>query len=247
MQEAFILVIMPAAGARHRHRRRLQDVCRGPPRPRACRRSRRRPTSWSPRANQEPGLTSRVHAVQHPHAQDLRRHRPGQGRDAGRAGRAACSRRSRSISARSYVNDFNYLGRTFRVHRPGRWPVPPARCATSRNLKTRNDRGDDGAARLGRDLPRHHRPLPRAALQPLSGGRGPGRDRCPASRPARRSRPWSAGGRGAAGRLRLRVDRARLPGEARRQHGAATSSSPRSCSCSCSWPPSTRAGCCRWR
>ena len=64
--------------------------------------------------------------------------------------------------------------------------------ATSRNLKTRNDRGRDGAARLGRDLPRHHRPLPRAALQPLSRRPRCRARPCPASRPARRSPPWSA-------------------------------------------------------
>ncbi len=73
----------------------------------------------------------------------------------------------------TYVNDFNLLGRTFRVDGPGRWSVPQG-AARRRPAEDAQQSGRDGAARLGRDLPRHQRALSGAALQSLSRRRGPG-------------------------------------------------------------------------
>ena len=76
----------------------------------------------------------------------------------------------------TYVNDFNFLGRTFRV-------TLQADGAFRQELRDVGDaedpqrRGRHGAARLGRELRRHHRALPGAALQPLS------------ARPRSRARP----------------------------------------------------------
>ena len=76
-----------AAGARHRHRRRLQDDGRGPARARRC-----GPRCGHPgdRRRRQPAARSRrrLLGVQHPHAENLCRHRPGARRDAGRDARA---------------------------------------------------------------------------------------------------------------------------------------------------------------
>ena len=73
----------------------------------------------------------------------------------------------------AYVNDFNILGRTYRVtaqaDNPFRLSVRDVE-----NLRTRNNIGDMVPHRLGRDVPRHHRPVSGAALQPLSRRRGAG-------------------------------------------------------------------------
>ena len=118
----------------------------------------------------------------------------------------------------SYVNDFNYLGRTYRVQlqADGEFRREVRDIA---NLKTRNARGDMvplGSVATFRDLTGAYR-VPHNNLYPAAEVQG--------CHPARLlDRPGDRGhgaarGRGAAGRLRLRVDRARLPGEARRQHG----------------------------
>ena len=90
----------------------------------------------------------------------------------------------------AFVNDFNLLGRTWRVtaqaDQQHRMSVEDYRGAAGADR-----RGCDGAARQRRDLPRDGRSLPRAALQPVPGGRGAGRGHSRASPPARRSRPWS--------------------------------------------------------
>ena len=120
----------------------------------------------------------------------------------------------------AFVNDFNLLGRTYRVtaQADGKFRQDIRDIA---NLKARNAAGEDGADRRGDQFPRHHRPLPRAALQPVSRRRGAGEH---AARLLHRLCPGGdgeAGGAAAARRLQLRMDRARLPGEAGRQHGAA--------------------------
>ena len=70
----------------------------------------------------------------------------------------------------TYVNDFNLLGRTFRVTAQA---DAPYRLDTKDVLKirVRNSRGDTGAARLLHHRARHLWALSRAAPQPLSGGR----------------------------------------------------------------------------
>ena len=56
----------------------------------------------------------------------------------------------------AYVNDFNFLGSTYRVTAQADGSFrDDARDIAS--LKTRNAAGRDGADRLGRELPRHHR------------------------------------------------------------------------------------------
>ena len=129
----------PAAGARRRHRRRLQDVCRGPARPRpggAGGRDQRAGRAGQPGARSDLG----VHAVQHAHAQGLCRHRPRQGRDAGRAGeqRVRHAQRLSGLILRQRLQ----LSRPH-LPRAGQadGEVPP-RCRDIANLKTRNARGD---------------------------------------------------------------------------------------------------------
>ena len=119
----------PAARARHRHRRRLQAVCRGPPRPRPAGAGGGDQRAGRPR---QPGARPDlgVHAVQHPHAQGLCRHRPGQGRDAGRAGRATCSTRSTSIWARP-TSTTSTISAAPTACRPRPTASSGARCATS--------------------------------------------------------------------------------------------------------------------
>ena len=70
-----------------------------------------------------------------------------------------------------YVNDFNFLGRTYRVTAQADGNFRQDLHAIG-NLKTRNAKGRDGAARLGRLVPRHHRSLPGRAFQPVPVGRG---------------------------------------------------------------------------
>ena len=87
----------------------------------------------------------------------------------------------------AYVNDFNLLGRTFRVTAQAEAAArdDPADIA---QLKTRSNSGamvPIGASRpSGQD-----RPVPRDPLQPLPRGRGRWRDRA-GTRPARRSTRW---------------------------------------------------------
>ena len=108
----------------------------------------------------------------------------------------------------AYVNDFNILGRTYRVTAQADLPVPPRARDDLTRLKTRNDRGRNGAARQrSLQLPRHHR-------HPIA---SPRYNLYPASEIARRARPRHELDHGAghhdtscppdpAGRLRLRVD-----------------------------------------
>ena len=118
----------------------------------------------------------------------------------------------------SYVNDFNLFGRTFRVTAQADSPYRLDPKDVAQHPGAQFERRHR-AARLVHHRARHRRALPGAALQPLPGGRarrrggarllaGPGDRRHGAARepsPARR--------------LQLRVDHARLPAAARRQHG----------------------------
>ena len=194
-----------------------------------------------PDAGPHPGL----HAVQHAHAADLGRDRPHQGRAARRADRAR---------VRDAVG-LHGLGLRQRLQHPrphlsrdgaGRRSLSPHR-ARRRQPQDAQRQRRDGADRLGRHLLRHDRPLSRGALQPLSRGRDAGR---PEARllvgPGHRGhgRP---GRQGSALGLRLRMDRDRAAGEARRRHRRSWRSAWPWSSCSCCWRRSTRAGCCRSR
>ena len=89
----------------------------------------------------------------------------------------------------AFVNDFNILGRTYRVtaqaDNPFRLSVRDVE-----NLRTRSVSGDMVPLGSVASFPRNHRALPRAALQPVPGRRGAGRDAARASPPARRSPRW---------------------------------------------------------
>ena len=71
----------------------------------------------------------------------------------------------------AYINDFNLLGRTYQVVGAGGQSVP-GDAARRREPEDAQQLRRHGADRLGGDVPRHDRPVPRAALQPVSGGRG---------------------------------------------------------------------------
>ena len=145
----------------------------------------------------------------------------------------------------AFVNDFNILGRTYRVtaqaDNPYRLTVRDVA-----NLKTRSASGEMvpiGSVATFPDTTGPYR-VPRYNLYP--GGRGAGRAGAAASRRARASRPWRGSPTSVLpSRLRLRMDRDRAAGKARRQHGRDRLRARRACSCSCCWRRSTRAGCCR--
>ena len=87
----------------------------------------------------------------------------------------------------AFVNDFNILGRTYRVTAQADNPYRLSLRDVS-NLKTRNNDRRHGTDRLGRDLQGHDRRIPRAALQSLSRRRSPGAARSAVTRPATPSR-----------------------------------------------------------
>ena len=177
-----------AAGARHRHRRRLQDDRRGSGPARASRRWSRRPTRWPTRPTARRDQ-QRLRQLQHQDAAHLRRHRPHQGRDAGRARH----RRVRHPADLSGLDLRQRLQPT-RPHLPGlragRRAVPQRAVGDRR---AEDPLGSGAMVPLGAvvNLQPHHRPLPRAALQPLSlapRSRATPRRATPA---ARRWRRWS--------------------------------------------------------
>ena len=117
----------------------------------------------------------------------------------------------------TFVNDFNILGRTFRV-------IAQADNAYRlslrdvENLRTRSTSGDMVPLGRSRHFPRRHRSIPRAALQPVSGSGSAGLDVAGLFyRPGDRRDGAHCRGKPAVG-LRLRMDRDRLAGEGRRQY-----------------------------
>ena len=116
----------------------------------------------------------------------------------------------------AYVNDFNYLGRTYRVTAQADNPFR-ATCATSPTSR----RATTAATwcRSARSRPSATPPAPIACRAttsirpPRCRGLGPGLLHRPGDR-----RDGAARERSPARRLRLRMDRDRLPGEARGQH-----------------------------
>ena len=75
----------------------------------------------------------------------------------------------------TFVNDFNILGRTYRVTAQADNPFRLS-IRDVENLRTRSIAADMVPLGAVATLPRDHRPLPRAALQPVPGRRGAGRD-----------------------------------------------------------------------
>ena len=117
----------------------------------------------------------------------------------------------------AYINDFNLLGRTYQVSAQADNPYRLS-VRDVENLKTRNNYGDMVPIGSVADVPRRDRAVPCAALQPVSGGRGAvGSGARVLVRPGDRGDREDREGTPAAG-LRLRMDRDRAAGEARRQH-----------------------------
>ena len=239
-----------AAGARHRQRRRLQDDRPGPPRARRRRAGSGGPATFAAAANQDAGPDRRLHPLQHAHAAALRRHRP-RARPRCSACRSTTSSSALEIYLGStYVNDFNYLGRTYRVTAQADAPfrrsvddiAEAARCATSGARWCRSAR----VATFER-----HRPAPTACRATTSIRRPRCRaPRRPASRPAQAHRRDGAASRPSVlpDGLRLRMDRPRLQ-EKLAGNTALYVFAASACSSSSCVPrrPSTRAGCCRSR
>jgi hypothetical protein len=241
LREAFVFVLEPPSVPGHRHRRRPQGLRAGPRRARpagargrdlgAGRRGR-------PDARPDPGL----HPVQHADAADLGRDRPHQGRAARRADR---QRVPDAVGLHG-------LGLRQRLQHPrphlsrdgaGRQSLSPHR-ARRRQPQDAQRQRRDGADRLGRDLQRHRPALPRGALQSLSAaevqvalvrGFSPGQGIAAMEGLAEQ---------GAALGLRLRMDRDRAAGKARRQH-AIMAFGLAVLFVFLLLPRSTRAGCCR--
>ena len=117
----------------------------------------------------------------------------------------------------AYVNDFNLFGRTFRVTAQADGPFRQE-VRDVADLRTRNAQGEMvplGSVATFRDITGPYR-VPRYNLYPAS--RGAGRDLARLlHRPGDR-RDGTPRDRHPARRLRLRMDRARAPGEARRRH-----------------------------
>ena len=168
------------------------------------------------------------------------------GRDAGRADLPRASRRIGTYMGSAFVNDFNLLGRTYRV---------TAQADKSHRMTSRTWPGcapgpTDGAmVPLGsrRDVPGDSGPyrVPRYNLYP--GGRGAGRGAAGhLDRPGDRRDGAGAAARPAAG-LRLRMDRDRPAGEHRRQHRADRLRPGGGLRLPGAGGACTRAGCCRWR
>jgi hypothetical protein len=116
-----------------------------------------------------------------------------------------------------YVNDFNYLGRTFQVRAQADTGIPRRR-AQRRALQDAQPRGRDGLARRRRRSEADDRARPRRPLQPLPGRRD---QRRLATRNQFRHRARGRDAhreRDAPRRLRDRVDRPRLSGAIDREH-----------------------------
>ena len=235
------------AGRRPGHGRRLQDHDRGPRRPRAWPRCRTSPTRSSPRATSTPGLQGLFTS--------FRANTPWLYLDIDRdAGQVAWACRSSDVFntlqvylGSLYVNDFNRFGRTWQVNVQADADFRK-QIDDLKQLKVRNDQGEMvplGTLATVRDV---ERPGDDHALQhvsrrpPINGNAGagrqlrPGHRRCMeqvAEQSCRRSMrsEWTELAllqlqTGNTAMLRLRC----WPW----------------CSCSWCWPPSTKAGRCRW-
>ncbi len=140
----------------------------------------------------------------------------------------------------TYVNDFNLLGRMFRVtaQADAAYRLDPKDVL---KIRVRNAARRHGAARLLHDRARRLRSLPRAALQPLPRGRARRRPRArllagPGARAHAEARR-----RDAAAGLQLRVDRRSPTSSSAPATPPCSPSCWRWCSCSSCSPPSTRA------
>ena len=162
------------------------------------------------------GHRAAIHALQYPHARDLCRHRPHESRATWRADQPDI-RDAVDLHGLGVRQRLQYSGPNVPRHGAGRQPVP---ADTSRRRQPQDavDIGRDGAARLVGDVLRHNRRLPRAALQPVSGSRGADGPRTRLLVGARHRRGGGDCSDATAVGLRVRVDRNRAAGEARREY-----------------------------
>ena len=164
------------------------------------------------------------------------RHR--QGADARHAGRRRIQTLQTFLGG-LYVNDFNRFGRTWQV-------LMQAEPRSARSPTTSTGSTCAGGRRHGAAVtlvtvqrrvgPRRHLPLQPVPRRADLGRPAPGLQLGQAA-----AAMEEVARRGAAGGLRLRMDRHRLPGEAVPRGRSRSSALPR-CSCSCSWRRCMRAG-----
>jgi multidrug efflux pump subunit AcrB len=173
IQGAYVLTIPPppvqGIGSAGGFKMMLQDRAGSAPR-----RWKRPPRRWSPPPTRTPPspASSRCSTRVRPRSMPI-------STAEGREGRPDADRRVQALQVylgSQYVNDFNYLGRTYQViaQADGR---SAARSPGHARLKVRNASRRDGADRHGGELEGHHRALSRAALRSVPGGRGAGRGR----------------------------------------------------------------------
>ena len=206
-----------AAGAGHRQRRRLPHDGRGSRRARAAGAAGRGLRHDGP-GRADAGPAAGVLAVRDLDAAALSRHRPHQGAAARHQRRRRVHARCRSISARPTSTTSTCSAapsactaqaeRRFRLDTEGRAAI--CACAIPAARRCRSARSRPCATSPG-----PYR-VPRYNLYPaaeLDGAAAPGYSPGPGDRDHAEARR-----RDAAGRLRLRVDDARLPAIARRQH-----------------------------
>ena len=192
-------------------------------------------------ANQDPASVQRLRHLQHQDAAHLRRHRPRPRPRSWACPTATCSTPCRPISARPTSTTSTCSATPSRsTPRPTRPSATTSRRSTE--LQTRSTSG--AMVPLGSVVTLRHTTGPYRVLRynlypaaEIQGDAAPGHSTRPGA-----WRPWSAGApRRLPHGLRLRMDRARLPAEARRQHRHAGLRAWRWCSSSCCWPRSTRA------
>ena len=168
------------------------------------------------RAAQTPGLDPGLFAVREHHAAALSRHRPRQGA-AARHQRAGRVRRAADLSRLGLRQRLQSV----RPHLPrggaGAERLSPRHQGRAEDPGAQQHRRYRAARRLHHRA-HHHRALSRAALQSLSGGRARRRGGARLQPGPGHPDHGETGRANAAGRLFLRVDHARLPAIARRQH-----------------------------
>ena len=140
------------------------------------------------RAAQTPGIERPFFTFETRTPQIYPRHRPGESPDARRQHDGRLPHAEIYLGS-SYVNDFNFLGKTFRVTAQAD-QVYRNDAQDILRLRVRNDKGDNVPIAAFAQLRETAGSRPRAALQPLPrrGNRGHGAGLFQSARP---SRPWS--------------------------------------------------------
>ena len=228
-----------AAGARHRQRRRLPHDGGGPRRRRAAGAAGRRLRHDGPR-RADAGPRSRCSRCSRPRRRSSISTSTAPRRRCSASTCPTCSPRCRPISAPPTSTTSICSGRTFRVtaQADAAYRLDPKDVL---KIRVRNSSGDTVPLGSFTTVQRHVRPLPRAALQSLSGRRA--RRRAGArllAGPGHRD-DGEARRRDAAAGLQLRVDRRSPSSSCGPATPRCSPSCWRWCSCSWCWPRSTRA------